>query len=305
MVSERLEHPEPITPDPASGTRARAGVGGDATPGRGPGEETTARQQLAPELEAVLARDALTDLTELLRGPGRLQLVDREPWRLGNLRAEEAQDASVLILFGPAAPASATSESEPPAPGSPAPRPRSPGASVRVGDTDVLILVRASSLRQHAGQPAFPGGRVDPEDREAADPSIEAALREAVEETGLDRSGVRVLGRAEPVPLPISSFLVTPVLAWWERPTPVDVVDAAESAQVFRVPLRQLLDPAHRHLATVTRGRRTHRTPAFTVDSAQGPVTVWGFTGILLDRLFAAAGWEVPWDTGRRIPAPL
>ena len=175
---------------------------------------------------------------------------------------------------------------------------------VPVDQLDVVLLVRASTLRSHAGEPAFPGGKLDPEDYEAGNPHIEAALREAAEETGLDRSGVEVLGTAAPIPLPVTNFMVTPVLAWWSRPSWVGVMDETESAHVFRVPVRDLLNPDHRHLATVTRGKVTHKTPAFTVPTEKGEVTIWGFTGILLDRLLHRLGWEQPWDQSRKAPAP-
>ncbi|MCA1170733.1 CoA pyrophosphatase [Rothia kristinae] len=232
---------------------------------------------------AVLAREARTELAALGARGQRLQLVDREPWRLGNLPAGRAREASVLMLFGPRDGAR---------------------AAAPVAETDVLILVRAATLRQHAGQPAFPGGRVDPEDRAAQDPAVEAALREAMEETGVDRAGIDVLGRLASVPLPVSGHVVTPVLGWWREPSPVQVVDDAESSLVVRVPVRDLLDPSHRHLATVTRGPATHHTPAFTVPVGAESVTIWGFTGILLDRLLHRLGWELPWGATRRIPAP-
>lgn len=217
-----------------------------------------------------------------------MPLVDRDPWRWQNMDQDRIREASVLVLFGPR-------EAAPPHqwPEDAAPE-----------ELDVLVLVRAATLNSHAGQPAFPGGKVDPEDRTAPDPAVEAALREAVEETGLDRRGVEVLGTLPPVPLPVSNFVVTPVLGWWTRPSAVAVVDRAESAQVFRVPVAQLVDPAHRHQATVTRGRTTHRTPAFTVESPEGAVTIWGFTGILLDQLLERAGWAQDWDHQDQRPVP-
>ncbi|WP_232620524.1 NUDIX hydrolase [Rothia kristinae] len=248
---------------------------------------------------AVLARQARAELAALGARGQRLQLVDREPWRLGNLLAGRAREASVLMLFGPSDGAGiGVSDGAPIGPRD------GTRAAAPVAETDVLILVRAATLRQHAGQPAFPGGRVDPEDRAAQDPAVEAALREAVEETGVDRAGIDVLGRLAPVPLPVSGHLVTPVLGWWREPSPVQVVDDAESSLVVRVPVRDLLDPSHRHLATVTRGTATHHTPAFTVPVGAESVTIWGFTGILLDRLLHRLGWELPWDATRRIPAP-
>ena len=138
-------------------------------------------------------------------------------------------------------------------------------------DLDVLLQRRSRALGHHAGQIAFPGGRLEPSD---AGPR-EAAVREAVEEVGLDASGVEVLGTLPPLPVPVSNHLVTPVPAWWTRPSQVAAVDHAETVDVFRVPVADLLEPANRASVEHTRWGRTVRTPAFTVDG----MLVWGFTG--------------------------
>jgi 8-oxo-dGTP pyrophosphatase MutT (NUDIX family) len=160
-------------------------------------------------------------------------------------------------------------------------------------DLDVLLLERAHTLGSHPGQVAFPGGSID-----APETPVQAALREAVEETGLDTNGVEVLGTLQELGLAHSNFLVTPVLGWWRSPSPVRVVDYGESAQVFRVPVRDLLDPDNRVMATVHRAGRTFDSPAFTVNG----VVVWGFTGIVLNGLFEQLGWAVPWDRSRVHP---
>lgn len=166
------------------------------------------------------------------------------------------------------------------------------GAAVPA-DLDVLLVGRASTLTHHSGQIAFPGGRVDPEDSGP----VAAALREAVEETGLDADGVDVLGTLGELAVPVSDHLVTPVLAWWATPSPVDVVDIGESATVFRAPVADLLDPELRRTATLRRAGLVHRTPAFLV----GTHVVWGFTAIVLTRLFDELGWTEPWDDTRTV----
>lgn len=163
----------------------------------------------------------------------------------------------------------------------------------RLGDADappvdVLLIERAASLNHHPGQIAFPGGRIDPGDSGP----VAAALREGVEETGLDPAGVDVVGTLGELPLPVSNHVVTPVLAWWHTPSAVSVMDPGESAAVFRVPVATLLDPANRGSAIVRRGARVFDSPAFVV----GERIVWGFTGLVLDGLFDALGWTQPWE---------
>lgn len=156
---------------------------------------------------------------------------------------------------------------------------------------DVLLIERAATLRSHAGQPAFPGGAVDPGD---ATPTA-AALREAVEETGLDPAGVHAFAELPSLWLPPSGYLVVPVLAWWREPSAVGPVDPAECASVARVPVAELVDPANRLRVHHPNG---YVGPAFDV----GGMLVWGFTGGLLDRLLDLGGWTQPWDTSRVEP---
>ena len=158
-----------------------------------------------------------------------------------------------------------------------------------MGETgpDVLLIERAHDMRSHAGQMAFPGGAVDPDDAD----EVAAALREAVEETGLDPRGVQVFASLPALFLPPSGFVVTPVLGWWHTPSPVHAVDPREVASVHRVPVADLLAPANRLRV---------RHPSGWVGAAfrVGDLLVWGFTAGLLDRLLRLAGWEEPWDDG-------
>ncbi|NJI58242.1 CoA pyrophosphatase [Microbacterium oxydans] len=182
-----------------------------------------------------------------------------------------AHDAAVLILFGVL---------------DRVPAPTADAAVAR--DLDVLLQRRAPTLSSHPGQVSFPGGRVEPDDADL----VATALREAEEETGLDPAGVEILATLPVIPLAASNHLVTPVLAWWQSPSRVVAVDHAETVEVFRVPVAQLLDPATRFTSTLTRMGRTFRGPAFDVDGT----IVWGFTAMVLDALFDATGWTVPWD---------
>ncbi|MDP9432889.1 MAG: CoA pyrophosphatase [Actinomycetota bacterium] len=158
---------------------------------------------------------------------------------------------------------------------------------------DLLLIERSAVMRSHAGQPAFPGGAVDPTD----DSVVAAALREAQEETGLDPSGVEVLATLPELWLPPSGFIVVPVLAWWAKPSPVAAVDPGEVAAVARVPIAELADPANR---LTVRHPSGYVGVAFDVRGMR----VWGFTGGLIDKLLQLGGWERPWDRERHSAVP-
>ncbi|MDF2257254.1 NUDIX hydrolase [Streptantibioticus ferralitis] len=161
---------------------------------------------------------------------------------------------------------------------------------------ELLLMERARQLRSHAGQPSFPGGAVDPVDGDPdGDGPLRAALREAQEETGLDPRGVQIFGVLPRLYIPVSGFVVTPVLGWWRDPSPVRPVDPAETARVFSVPIADLVDPGNRRTVTHPSG---FRGPAFLVSD----VLVWGFTAGLIDRILHFSGWERPWDRAREVP---
>jgi 8-oxo-dGTP pyrophosphatase MutT (NUDIX family) len=153
---------------------------------------------------------------------------------------------------------------------------------------DVLVLQRAASMRNHAGQPAFPGGAADPGDVDAVD----TALREAGEEVGLDRTTVKVLASLPRLWIPVSNFVVTPVLAWWHSPHEVAPLDRQEVAAVARLPVSDLVDPANRLRVRHPSG---WIGPAFSA----GGMLVWGFTAGVLSALLDMAEWARPWSLDR------
>ncbi|GHC28757.1 coenzyme A pyrophosphatase [Gemmobacter nanjingensis] len=140
------------------------------------------------------------------------------------------------------------------------------------GGPSVLLTKRASGLKHHPGQIAFPGGKID-----AGDASAEAAaLREAQEEVGLDPALVRVLGQL-PAHETVTGYTVVPILGHIRADfTPVP--EAGEVEEVFRVPLAHLADPANfRVERRMWRGvwRRYYVVP-------YGPYYIWGATARML-----------------------
>jgi 8-oxo-dGTP pyrophosphatase MutT (NUDIX family) len=159
---------------------------------------------------------------------------------------------------------------------------------------DLLLTERAHHLRSHPGQVSFPGGSID--DGETA---IEAALREAEEETGLDAHIVEVLGTLPDLWLPPSNFSVTTVLGWWRHSAAVSVVNPEEVHDIFRVPVADLLNP---ELRVNVRHPSGWLGPGFVLRSSDAPeneVLLWGFTAGVISRLFEYVGWSAPWDDTR------
>ncbi|WP_245415439.1 CoA pyrophosphatase [Hoeflea marina] len=145
----------------------------------------------------------------------------------------------------------------------------------------VILTRRSAAMRRHSGQVAFPGGSVD-----AGDGTVEvAAMREAEEEIGLDRSFVEPVGQL-PVYLTTTGFRITPVLAL-VRPGYRLVANPDEVDAVFEVPLAFLMDPAnHRRESRIWEGIERHYYVM-----PYGEHHIWGVTaGIirtLYERLYA------------------
>ena len=158
---------------------------------------------------------------------------------------------------------------------------------------ELVIIERAHDMRSHAGQPAFPGGAIDPED----EGPVAAALREANEEIGLRAEEVTVIAQLPELFVTPSNFLVTPVLAHWHAPSEVYVANEREVASVARVLVADLVNPANR---VRVRLRNGYLGPAFLVEG----LTVWGFTGGVIDRLLELLAWSEPWDDTRVVDLP-
>lgn len=159
-------------------------------------------------------------------------------------------------------------------------------AAVLVAITDraepgVILTQRTETLRQHAGQVAFPGGRIDPGDADAA----AAALREAQEEIALPVDAVTVVGTAD-LYRTGTGYHITPVIGVVAPDLPL-VPSEAEVASVFEVPLHFLLDPANQVEARAMwqgRERRFH-------EIHWGERRIWGATAAMIVNLSRRLRW--------------
>lgn len=143
------------------------------------------------------------------------------------------------------------------------------------GVPSVLLTLRRSDLRHHAGQVSFPGGRLDP-----GEASREAALREAREEVGLDPSRARVLGRLSETVVLQSAYRLTPWVASVPYPFPY-AASPREVEAIWHVPIPALLAPGVHHT-------RRHRFYGLDVDVHYYEVegrTIWGATARVLSEL--------------------
>lgn len=139
----------------------------------------------------------------------------------------------------------------------------------------VLFTRRNDQLRHHAGQISFPGGSIEAQDSGP----VAAALRETVEETGMDVSDVEVLGFLDTY-LTITRFAITPVVA--RVPPGKDLrADPVEVAELFEVPLAHLLDPANlqRHVGE----RQGYRVRYYAIPYRERHI--WGATAGMLVNL--------------------
>jgi 8-oxo-dGTP pyrophosphatase MutT (NUDIX family) len=142
------------------------------------------------------------------------------------------------------------------------------------GEISLAFIRRASTLRVHGGEIAFPGGKVEPADVSL----VSTSLREAHEEIGLEPTRVEVIGLLTPVFTVVSNYLITPVVAFLPYGLGPLRLQESEVAELILAPLRALADPAIAHTEQWARGGK-QRTVHFY---DYGTYRIWGATGRIL-----------------------
>jgi 8-oxo-dGTP pyrophosphatase MutT (NUDIX family) len=203
----------------------------------------------------------LTDLERRLRPalagplPGveaqrRMAPTPRPGWLPGRSPAESRDAAGLLLLFPATSPA------------------------------HLLLTVRSHRLPSHAGQVSLPGGAL-----EAGETIERAALREAHEETGVEPSAVRLLGRLTPLHIPVSGFVLHPVVGVADSRPRFTLADA-EVDRLLEPSLDLLLDPASVRRRPRMRDGLFQDVPYFDVEGLQ----VWGATAMVLAEFLQLVG---------------
>ncbi|GHO45133.1 NUDIX hydrolase [Ktedonospora formicarum] len=147
------------------------------------------------------------------------------------------------------------------------------------GQLSLLFIRRATTLRAHSGEIAFPGGSVEPRDA-----SLTAtALREAWEEVGLVPEDVEVLGMLPPVFTVVSNFLIVPVVGYLAQGPGELILQRSEVAETIVAPLAALADPSIARVEHWTRGEKTRSVYFFDYNA----YCIWGATGRILHTLLS------------------
>ena len=224
--------------------------------------------------------------TQEIPRPAGWQLGAPNPW-LGRARPEHFEldrIESILTRLGDAGPSTETLPTTPMRPpfvnttrnaAVLAPLYKGPD-----GETRVILTRRSARLRSHAGQVAFPGGRLD--DGES---DLDAALRETEEEIGLPRERVRVIGQLERLTTVVSSSSILPVVGIIEAPLPELRRAPIEVERIFDVSLMELIHPDcyHEEIWDYSDGM----FPVWFFDVEDD--TIWGATSRMLRRLLDLA----------------
>jgi 8-oxo-dGTP pyrophosphatase MutT (NUDIX family) len=143
-------------------------------------------------------------------------------------------------------------------------------------DIRICLIRRPATMKNHAGQIAFPGGKREKDDKDL----VQTAVREASEEIGVDAETVRIIGLMSSVYVQVSDFLITPVLAWVDR-EPEIRMDPAEVDEVIFISFSDIADKANLHHKDIETRSGVIRAPGYAIRDC----FIWGATAMILAEL--------------------
>ena len=141
------------------------------------------------------------------------------------------------------------------------------------GQFHTCLIKRPVAMRNHGGQIAFPGGKYEPSDKEL----VRTALRESFEEIGTDDNRVEIIGSLTPIYVQVSNFTINPFIGWCET-IPDFKIDHREVDELFKIPLKSILDHSTHEWRNVITPRGNFEVPGFYID----PLFIWGATAMII-----------------------
>lgn len=138
------------------------------------------------------------------------------------------------------------------------------------------IFIERSKQGPHGGQVSLPGGKQEPGDADL----VHTAIREAVEEIGIDRNELNIIGKLTPLYVPHSNYCIQPIIAWTER-EPVFRINHDEVEELVVVSIDQLFRPENRKTMVLNQNGTEITAPFY---DASGHC-VWGATAMIISEL--------------------
>jgi len=138
----------------------------------------------------------------------------------------------------------------------------------------LALIKRTEYPGVHSGQISFPGGKFEDGDQNI----IETALRETMEEIGIQPSTIEILGQLTPLYIPVSEFEVHPVIGFMHA-SPIFTIDKNEVQYMIEVELEYLLSPEAKAIKPYLTEKYQGNVPYFNVDSNE----IWGATAMILN----------------------
>ncbi len=141
------------------------------------------------------------------------------------------------------------------------------------GTLHTCLIRRPSTMRNHGGQLAFPGGRF-----EALDLSLgQTALRESFEEIGTEINQIELIGELTPLYVQVSNFTIHPFIGWCDH-VPTFRIDKQEVEELYIVPIIKFVQHASPHLQNVSTTYGPMEVPGFYIDD----LFIWGATAMIV-----------------------